>query len=202
MKTRLRIGLAVIGVLSTLVVAHTAAADDSEGSAAPLTGETLSASETGAPGTSSATGTCDLFGTSSFEFSVTGEATGPYTGTFTEGGTLSIDLILGEFAFDSTFTITSMAGTVIGNKSLTGVPVFACSEAGDADAFSFEGNVTYSATITTSEGTAMDSGTGHVDYTDLQFRGVADLNGFNFVETFVSTAVGGGGDDDDDGGDG
>jgi hypothetical protein len=207
MKTRLRISLAVIGLVSALVVAQVAIADDSEASAAPLTGETLSAAEIGAGGDSSVTGECNPLGTSNFEFSVAGVATGPYPGTFTEQGTLSLNLAGFEpVSFDSAFTITSMAGTVTGSKSLTGAivpPVFAaCSEAGVADAFFFEGNVAYVAEITTSEGTASDSGEGRVDYSDTQIRGVADVNGFNFVETFVSTSGGGGGDDDDDDDDG
>jgi hypothetical protein len=191
-------------LLSALVVAHTAAADGSEASATPLTGETLSAAETSVGDVSTVSGTCNVLGTSTFEFLVSGVATGPYPGTFTEEGTLSLNLAGFEpVAFNSTFTITSMAGTVTGSKTRTDAivpPVFAaCTEAGVADAFSFEGNVTYIAEITTSEGTASDNGEGRVDYSDTQIRGVAGFNGFNFVETFVST-TGGDGDDDDDGG--
>ena len=100
--------------------------DDDGGAVTPLTGETLLASETGEPGTSIVTGECDPAGTSIFTFTVTGTAVGPYSGTFTETGTI----VLGPFgvpgnplaavSFESSFTITSSEGTVEGTKSLEG----------------------------------------------------------------------------------
>src|SRR5215210_1714623 len=53
--------------------------DEDEGSAvASLSGESFLASEIGNPGTSTVSGTCNPFGVSTFTFTVTGLAAGPY----------------------------------------------------------------------------------------------------------------------------
>src|ERR1041385_5063021 len=60
-----------------------------------------------------ATGTCTPSGNSSYTFHVEGEAIGPYTGTYVEDGSFTIAPITNPVltAFNSTFTITSPAGT-------------------------------------------------------------------------------------------
>ena len=72
-----------------------------------------------------------------------------------------------------------------------------------ADSLRFEGNVGYTATITTPNGSRMDSGVSFVNYGDTQIRN-AGVNGFNFVETYASDQPAPGDcedDDEDDGGD-
>jgi hypothetical protein len=167
---------------------------------APLTGETLLASELGTPGTSSVTGTCNPLGASTFSFTITGGASGPYPGTFTETGTVSLGGVPGNpFAatsFVSAFTINSLAGTVTGTKSLAGFEATSlglCGSAafptGGANSLHFEGTVSYSATITAPTGSGTDSGESFVNLQDSQIRGQVGFNGFAFAETFTSTAV-------------
>jgi hypothetical protein len=178
---------------------------------APLTGENLLASELGTPGTSTVSGTCNPFGTSTFTFTVTGEAFGPYPGTFTESGTLT----LGPFgagpsfaatSFESTFTINSPAGTVTGSKTLTalGAPTSlglcgtAAFPTGGANALHFDGTLSYTATITTPTGSRTDSGESHVTLQDAQVRGQVGFNGFNFLETYTSSSSVPGGECEED----
>ncbi len=206
-----------IAVVATFFLA-TAPAATAEGkhhqkkNLAPLTGESLLASEIGNPGTSTVTGTCNPLGTSTFAFTVTGLATGPYTGTFTETGTVT----LGPFgipgnpfaatSFESTFTIESAAGTVNGTKSLAGfasTSLGLCGSAafptGGADSLHFEGTVSYTATITTPTGSGTDSGESFVNLQDAQVRDTPGFNGFAFAESYTSTAVPVECDEDDQG---
>jgi Bacterial Ig-like domain (group 1) len=77
-------------------------------------------------------GTCNPSGTSTFTFSVSGVATGPYTGTFTETGSVTVgpqtvELFPGQFAgavtdFHASFQIDSPLGTVTGTKRRVGDP--------------------------------------------------------------------------------
>ncbi len=173
---------------------------------APLTGENLLASELGTPGTSTVSGTCNPLGSSTFTFTVTGEAFGPYSGTFTETGTITLGPFgTGPFAatsFESTFTINSTAGTVTGSKTLTAVgaptSLGLCGTAafptGGAEALHFDGALSYTASITTPTGSGTDSGESHVTLQDTQVRGQADFNGFNFVESYTSTSAAPGGE--------
>lgn len=76
--------------------------------------------------------TCDPSGSSTIAFHWSGFAIGPYPGTFTEDGTVTIGpqtgfgagrfgFALGQVTqFDATFTIDSPAGTVTGSKHLMG----------------------------------------------------------------------------------
>ena len=196
---------AVAAILFGLAAAPAAATDEDEGNpsaVAPLTGENLLASELGTPGTSTVTGTCNPLGTSTFTFIVTGEAFGPYPGTFTENGIVT----LGPFgvgpsfaatSFESTFTIESVAGTVTGTKTLTGLgaptSLGLCGTAafptGEANSLHFAGTLSYTASITTPTGSGTDSGESHVTLQDTQVRGRAGFNGFNFVESYTSTSV-------------
>jgi hypothetical protein len=149
------------------------------------------------------TGECNPLGTSEFEFTVTGEAVGPYPGTFTESGTLTMSL-LGETSFESTFTINSPAGTVEnGSKSLVTSNLAICGNlaigSGGPNAVWFEGTVSYSATINTPNGSRVDSGTGFVSFQNFDDPNLT--NSHSFSESFMSNdpgGGGGGGDDDDD----
>jgi hypothetical protein len=195
--------VAAVAILLLAAPAQAAAMNDDEGTpVAPLTGESLLASELGNPGTSTISGTCNPFGTSTFTFTVTGLATGPYPGPFSESGTV----VLGAFgvpgnpiaatSFESDFTIDSLAGDVTGHKSLVGFEATSlglCGTAafptGGADSLHFEGTVSYAATITTPTGTGTDSGESFVNLQDSQIRGQIGFNGFAFAESYVSTAV-------------
>jgi hypothetical protein len=200
LSTKTWILAAFIALLSFAAAAPAAADDGPTAGPQPLTGEALLASELGTPGTSTVTGTCNPFGTSTFQFTVTGQALGPYPGTFTESGTFSFgpfglpDVGFGVGEFESTFTISSAAGSVHGTKELTvpGTGFGACGIAafptGGANAIDFEGVLTYSAHITTPGGPATDSGESFVNYGDSQLRGVIGFNGFNFDESFTSTS--------------
>jgi hypothetical protein len=164
-----------------------------------LNGETFVASGLPLRGTSEATGTCTPFGESTFHFQVTGEAVGPYAGTFTEEGTFTLGPItsLALVSFDSTFTINSPAGTVIGTKSLAPdvhpVNIGTCGAFSGfvpnaPDSFTLQAPLRYTAEEDTPSGSATDSGEAIVSYGDMQFRDLPDLNTFNFVETFASDA--------------
>jgi hypothetical protein len=212
MRQALRLGLGVLAVLSALVTVQAASASGSGGpEPVPLTGEVLITSEVGDPGTSQVSGTCNPFGESEFTFRVTGVAVGPYPGTFIEEGSFTLGPVgFPLVAFESAFTITSANGTVTGTKTLQGVtPTHngACGEfvfgGTEAEAVDYQVPVRYTATITTTGGSATDSGDSFVSHADTQIRGMADFNGFSFGETFTSTAFTGddGGDDDGDDGD-
>jgi hypothetical protein len=132
--------------------------------------------------------TCDKDGTTTITFHTNGVALGPYTGTFTETGTITIgpqtnttidSLGVGPIlAFESAFTIMSdfPAGTVTGTKMLApGTPTEPslavgfgrCDPDGSApaaDVFGFIANpfVLYDAQIAVATGTRDDSGTASV----------------------------------------
>jgi hypothetical protein len=184
--------------------------DDDGGAVASLDGESFisqEVSEVGEVGTSDVTGTCNLIGNSTFNFTITGVANGPYTGTFSESGTLTVNLLVPTMnTFTATFTIDSPAGDVTGSKSLAGASSGTCMPLlgpPNRDAVQFSGPVTYSATIETPGGaTRTDSGTGFVNLQDFQVRdNPLRPNGHSFSESFVSNDPGGGDDDDDDGDD-
>ena len=114
---------------------------------------------------------CDPTGTSSASFAVSGTATGPYPGTYTEtgtitwgpqtngGGTGSIT------SFQAQFTITSPNGTVTGSKTLESNPtsgVAICINQGGQ--VSLGDSVNYTATISTLTGDAIDEGTAYASF--------------------------------------
>lgn len=201
--------VALVAILFGLATPLAYADDDDNGNTvASLNGESFISQEIGQGSEVSesiVTGTCNLIGSSEFQFTITGEAAGPYSGTFTESGTLVTDPLGLDTSFESTFTINSPAGTVEGSKSLIASNLAICGSAiGGPNAVSFQGTVSYTATITTPNGTREDSGTASVTLQDLQVRDVENFNGHSFSETFTSNDPGGGGgddDDDDDGGD-
>ena len=191
--------IAVVTLLLGLVASPAQAAGengDNDSTVAPLSGESLLASEIGNPGTSTISGTCNPLGTSTFTFTVTGIAAGPYPGPFTESGTVTVGPSLNAGSFESDFTINSPAGDVTGHKSLVGFEATSlglCGTAafptGGADSLHFEGTVSYTATITGLTGSGTDSGESFVNLQDSQIRGQVGFNGFAFAESYVSTAV-------------
>lgn len=166
--------------------------------AAGLTGETLTSLPDAA-----ATGTCSRQGSSTYTFTVSGTAVGPYPGTFTETGTVTIgpqteEFVPGQFrgpltAFQAQFTIISAAGTVTGTKTL--IPnqpspfnVGVCSDGGSG-AQAIANRLSYSATITPPIGpTHTDQGTSAAEFNlctaPPEACGISSSP--NFVETFTS----------------
>lgn len=119
------------------------------------------------------TGNCDVNGTSTLSFSVSGVAAGPYPGTFTEVGTATVgpqtvDLVGGNalgtlLTFDAVFTIHSPVGDVTGTKTLTAIDpagsVGTCATLFDAEIrFLVARSVRYEAEISTSGGEFADRG--------------------------------------------
>jgi hypothetical protein len=77
------------------------------------------------PGDVNVTGVCNPGATSSFQFTASGPATGPYPGTFTETGNFAMGPpappgdIRELTAFHADFAIDSPAGHVTGSKDFT-----------------------------------------------------------------------------------
>jgi hypothetical protein len=86
------------------------------------TGEVFGFPQPATPGEFTTTGTCNPEGTSTFSFTATGPAFGPYPGTFEENGTFSLvpdpsaPNGFSLSAFHATFTIDSVNGEVTGTK--------------------------------------------------------------------------------------
>lgn len=137
----------------------------------PLTGETLSGA-----GFSTTTPCTGINPRSSYTdtYDSSGTATGPYPGTYTEQGSVTVKN--GRVrAFSASFTIVSGTTTITGTKSLhggngTGVCGLTGTVTWTNDAF-------YDATITTPTDTGTDSGESHVD----------GFSGGTITETFVSS---------------
>jgi hypothetical protein len=89
-----------------------------------------------------------------FTYFADGTALGPYPGTFTEQGTVTIGSSAVVTSFSATFTISSGTTTITGTKQLpTPSPLGGCFPAFAASVFP-----TYSATITTPAGRFHDEG--------------------------------------------
>ena len=122
-------GLAVAGLLLGLTLLS-APAVGAQTAPPTLTGEVLTSS---GPTTFTTSATCDPSGTSTFSYQTSGVATGPYPGTYTETGTVTLGpqpIQPGVFsapggivtAWTANFTITSAAGNVTGTKELLPPP--------------------------------------------------------------------------------
>ena len=138
-----------------LSLALTLAAVSPAAAVSTLTGESLSGSS------SSGNTFCPDDTTSTF--SVSGPATGPYPGTFSESGTINSGFV-GE-TFIGNFTITSGTTTITGRKTRSDSP-------GDVGCFVFsDDDAPYTATIHTPSGNFHDEGTSSV----LVFVGMSPL---------------------------
>ena len=165
----------ILGVLGLGTVEATAATPSS------LAGESLTSQDVSG---STLTGGCTGNGNEgSFNFSVSGTATGPFPGTFTESGSFTTPRsgVLSDFS--STFTITSTAGTVTGSKRLAG-------DTSTASCTFFEGGqsvatsnlaTTYRAII---NGAQLSTGTATVS-----IGGPVGSGPPNFSENFASSGV-------------
>jgi hypothetical protein len=156
---------------------------------------------------------CNPSGTSSFNFTVSGPAVGPYSGTFLEFGSATIgpqtilnidEPSLGPVErLSIVFAINSPSGRVFGSKSLQTPFTGQCQDS--ANTVSFQGFIrdaagidSYSARIRTAAGTFSDQGTARVNVADE-----TDFGSFGqevFTSQQLTTTPDGG--DGGDGGDG
>jgi hypothetical protein len=149
------------------------------------------------PGTSKVSGTCSDSAGSTFSFTSSGVAVGPYPGTYeargtyTLGNTLPTSITSQQItSFSETFTITSANGTVTGTKTLDPKTIYqqegVCQDqAGVSSEKSVYPFTTYAARITTSAGNFTDHGTSRLvlqDVTDL----VTSVETTAFNESFTS----------------
>lgn len=112
-------------------------------------------------------------------FTVTGTATGPYPGTFTETLSEVLDGPPVQFDYTATFTITSAAGVVTGTETAqTPDGIGACSESGGE--YSAFGSPGYTATIRAAGQTYTDQGTTAVTWSTFNYPGGGN-------ETFTSS---------------
>ena len=145
---------------------------------------------------------CDPTGDSTIGFSVSGVATGPYPGTFTETGTFTLgpqtssDGLGPVTSFEAEFTINSAAGAVTGTKTLTANPSLARGSCHPSGGGGVVVDLAYRATITTPAGSATDQGLSETTQfnvcPDTETCGTVGPFGAHFAEWFLS-------DGDDDG---
>jgi hypothetical protein len=159
-----RAAIPVLAAIVVLVAAQSAAA------ATSLTGEALSggtATSTGGSTSGSCPNRSSERGTVGFKVG-SGTATGPYVGSFAEGGTFSVSGYRNppwRVRFTASFTITSRGTTITGSFATppnTWWSVgFICNSSGGVAGYSVSGRTNYTATITgrTYQGTASVSGT-------------------------------------------
>jgi hypothetical protein len=120
-----------------------------------------------------------------FSFSISGIATGPYPGPFTEAGSgtvgpasLGVSPII---TFTATFTIHSPTGDVTGTKTLSGSGGACYHDAGNFELLP-EVNMAYQATIHTPNGNYTDHGTSTL-FDVFESSGTAD----SIFERFTSS---------------
>ncbi len=206
MSRRGRFALRILVVTATLFALMAPA---SFGQATSLSGETFETAPALGQQTTYGPYTCDKSGTTVVPFQTEGSAFGPYVGTFTETGTITIGpqtnttidsrgvgAILG---FQASFTVSSQfpVGTVTGTKQLasdapagSSLSAFGrCDPDGSSppatDLFAIVSNpfLTYSATINATTGTRTDNGT-----SGALIQSVTDFaSPLTFQEAFTST---------------
>ena len=133
---------------------------------ASLEGETLQSNGGSASFSCSAGGGPGGTGTASF--SVSGEAAGPYPGTFTAQGTITGSADGSTIDVAETFTISSPAGEVSGSKQATGIPASSLGCSGGDIFFANAQQVPYKATIKTAGGSYSDSGSSELEFRVVQ----------------------------------
>jgi hypothetical protein len=207
-----RLTMTVLAGFGTLLVGLGLPGVASAATALPLTGETLISTPAPPNGGGPVTdvhGSCVANG-STFTYSISGVAAGPYPGTFIESGSFTLatstsDLPPSGFTgaitdFHASFTITSVLGTISGTKDLpTGVNgvgfCFDYSGAPFDQPGAFAGqtiaDTQYNATITLPDGSKYaDSGTSNVQFNYCnQGTGCGTSASNQFTETYVSTGL-------------
>lgn len=180
MSLRFALVLAALAVLAWPAVSPAATPP------ASLVGETLAAG-TATTEISDVTGsaTCPTF-----TFDVDGVAAGPYPGTFTESGNVTLDSSGNVVSLDSTFTITALDGTMITGSKTLGSAGGTGSCFGDFTGFAtvVDSSVSYTATFAGFQETG--TGTLHEDFSSIQplspVRGAPDSPG-SFTESFLTS---------------
>lgn len=171
----MRVGLSIL--LVALGTAWAAPAPAGAQVPATLTGEVLRAepitAERGCPS-----------GRFTRPFSVEGVAAGPYPGTFTEQGTITINPPTTE-SFQATFEIVSGTTRITGTKTGSGVgfPSGICENPVQYSALV---GGTYQARIETPTGTFTDQGTTQVNFIVNDFPLPSETTTHDFTETFQS----------------
>ena len=174
-----------------------------------LTGEFLSAFPAFIPtSTVDIVATCDPAGTSTIAWSVSGDAFGPYPGTFVETGTATVGpqtapafvngLQLGYLVLvEAFFAIDSPTGQVIGSKRLTGTTdLGGCRDLDDfiaPDGTHVSGtfrrvaalSMAYEAIVITDDAAYLDSGTSGLLLEHFAGTGIAEVDAVQ--EAFTST---------------
>jgi hypothetical protein len=145
-------------------------------------------------------GLCQPGGTT-FQFSASGIATGPYPGTFTETGTVRIGPVTGAVpfnasvvAFESSFRIDSVLDgrpvEVTGTKRLAFVGTGHCSDVAVGDPFLSSRiaivPVTYEARIKTTRGVYFDRGGGQATVSEFYEPEDPSIGQRQFTELFIS----------------
>lgn len=156
-------------VAATAVAIALMAAGVAQAAVAPLTGETLTGF-----GSSTTTQCSGINPRSSYTntYDSSGTATGPYPGTYTEQGSVTVKN--GRVtAFAASFTIVSGTTTVTGTKTLSGGGSGVCGLTGTV---TWNNTAVYTATIQTPAETGTDSGESTVQ----------GFSGGTITETFVS----------------
>lgn len=189
----------------TLAVSLGAAAPAAEAQTASLSGELLESQEA-IPGNDTTFGdfTCDKDGSTTFSYTATGAAQGPYGGTFVETGTITIGPqtnteidsrgVGAILAFDATFTIDSVFPTLADGFGR-------CEpDGGDPPTAVFaiitNANVLYEAEISAPTGNRSDSGNAGLVIESSSVPGTT-----TFLESFNSTEPVPEGCDEDEQGD-
>jgi hypothetical protein len=182
-----------------VVAAAIFAAPASAAVPATLSGEIFS-NNPGEGSSSITSATCNPSGTSTFSFEASGPAIGPYPGTFTESGTITVGpqtLGVGTVqSFTASYTISSPAGDVTGTKSFTALTSPGLNSGGcvnDDPTYPLRfanlnnAGVMYNAQIDTADGTFFD--TGRADVNVIQRQPLFDLDPEDFREAFFSDLV-------------
>jgi len=162
--------------------------------------------------------TCDPAGTSTIAWSVSGDAFGPYPGTFVETGTATVGpqsapafvngLQLGYLiSVEAFFAIDSPTGQVIGSKRLTGATdLGGCRDLDDfvaPDGTHVSGtfrrvaalSMSYEAIVITDDAAYLDSGTSRLLLEHFAGTGIAEVEavqeGFTSTQSALVAATGG-----------
>jgi hypothetical protein len=165
-----RRALLILGFVGTALSGYLARPAGTQTAIAGLTGETLVQPGPGQPnGVLPTSYDCNPTGTSTVSFTASGNATGPYPGTFTETGTVTFgpqtnpNGFATVTSFEVEFVINSDAGTVNGTKSLAPnatTAVAFCNTVGGQIVVDAQ----YVATITAPTGTAIDEGRANTQF--------------------------------------
>jgi hypothetical protein len=136
--------------------------------------------------TGSATLDCQDAGNGTLTYSAVGAATGPYTGTATESGTLVFENGVIK-SFHVEFTIDSPAGDVVGTREPSFLDTIVCTSSGPAMEINSILQERYDAEITTLTGTLHDHGAVSSGLTATLLAGQTTVNTTAF---FVSDREG------------